>query len=309
MRTMSLLGRDLPAGLAALRAERRILHAGTGAVAETTRDVRGPYFCHNPSVTVHAGQLWAVIRVRFATVPMSRNILGRLDDNLGFVDGRWMRDKTGAPRQSHAMCRGFEDCRLFSWRGRLMACATACDLVAGDGGPKLAVLTLDDHGSITQVHVQHSSKHEKNWMPLVDGDRLRFVYSVDPSVVLDYDEQTRRVHPPASECPAPVPSALRGGSQLVAYGDGFVAVTHQVHAAPNPRSPNVYVHRFVQFDKDARPTRRSAPFFFQHHGLEFCAGLVEHQGRYLLAYGAADKEAHVAVVARDVVEELLGRAQ
>jgi predicted GH43/DUF377 family glycosyl hydrolase len=257
---------------------------------------------HNPSVAVHGGQLRAVVRVLSLRARTSQNVVGRIDDRWQLADQRLSQDMVAGPRHPCGMTHGYEDCRLVSWRGKLVASATVCDRIAGDGRPKIAVLEMTDAGDVVAAHVQPSNRHEKNWMPLLDDDKLRFVYSVDPSIVLDYDEDSRQV------VPSPVDvvlrsGAIRGGSQLIAYGDGYLGVIHQVYS----RLPS-YQHRLLLLDKQLRLVRTSLPFFFKHHGIEFCAGLAQWQGKIVMSFGINDREAHLAVVEPSVVAGLLGVA-
>jgi len=288
-----------------LPADIRTLTVDPGLLRAMSKDIQGEFFCLNPSVAVHQGQLLASVRVQFRSVPHSRGVIGRIDDDWQLKDARWMRDYDGRPKNPNGRCLGFEDCRLFSWNGRLAACATVCDRVPNDPYQKLAVLEISDAGDVMHVHVQPSRRQEKNWMPLVQDDKLKFVYSFDPYVIVEYDATHHRVHPSATDLPMPA-STIRGGSQLVPYGDGYLAVVHTVHAPQVPRAKNVYMHQLALFDRDARPVRRSEPFYFEHHGLEFCAGLALWRDTVVLSYGVSDRYPKLALVNKAVVERMVG---
>lgn len=261
-----------------------------------------PLLVHNPTIAAHDGALHAIVRVRYENNRAwhTTNLFGRIDTHAwAFVDQRIMRDEAPGARFAHGHTHGYEDCRIFVWRGGLAASATVCDRLPHDKWPKIAVLALNGDGNVTQAHVQPSPRHEKNWMPVVHDGALRFVYSVDPLRVLDYDEASQRVRPLPGDVEAPR-SAIRGGSQLVPYGDGFLAVVHEVHTA-GPR----YFHRFMRFDKDVRLVHTSEPFFFQHLGIEFCAGLAAVGDEFVLSYGVNDREPRLAVVSKDVVAAMV----
>jgi hypothetical protein len=284
--------RPLPASRHTLRVDPNVLRAITAGIP-------GAYYCLNPSVAVHDGQLLATIRVQFLAVPHDRAILGAIDDAWQIRGGRWMRDLSGGPLVDGRRRLGFEDLRLISWRGKLFATATVCD-----PSPKIAVLDVNNDGDISAVHVQRSPRDEKNWMPLVVGDQLRFVYSTEPSILLDYDGEAHEVRPAPGDVILPL-SLTRGSSQLVPFEGGYVAVVHTVHEPPLRWQKNVYLHRFARFDAEGRLVRTSAPFFFDHQGIEFCAGLAEWRDGFVLGYGLDDREARLAVVNKGTVRRML----
>jgi hypothetical protein len=110
-----------------------------------------------------------------------------------------------------------------------------------------------------------------------------------------YDTMRGAVFPP----PRGVRSIIRGGSPLLSYKDGWLAVVHQVH------EPAQYIHRFAVFDYNLTQAWLGEPFFFQRlGGIEFCAGLVEHEGKYLISFGARDSHALVAIVEPQTIEEM-----
>ena len=100
---------------------------------------------------------------------------------------------------------------------------------------------------------------------------------------------------------------FRGGSQLIPFDDGWLALVHETHLHDGQRH---YRHRFVGFDASLRLRSVSRPFFFQTRGVEFAAGLAwRPDGRQLLvSYGVEDREAWLgAVDAEDVRRALRAR--
>jgi hypothetical protein len=120
--------------------------------------------------------------------------------------------------------------RLFRWRGRLHATATV-----RDRNPamrcEIALVEIDDAARIVDLVVLRGygdDRHQKNWMPAVDGDALLFVYLCDPTTVLRYEPEARRARLEAVHEPAIALDHLRGGSQLVRFDDGWICLTHEV---------------------------------------------------------------------------------
>jgi predicted GH43/DUF377 family glycosyl hydrolase len=253
----------------------------------------------NPSVVDVGGTLHVSVRLWGLAENMTRNLLsqwsGKHLESGGFL----------ANKSKHAdPAYGFEDLRLFTYQGRLMAVA-AISTRSTTGSPRTrqALITIED-GNITEVYEMPSGRHEKNWMPCVYGDKLRLIYSTDPLTVLDWDPIKKVTNPMPSEIP-PVDGLIRGGSQLVPYKSGWLAVVHQVHtAAPKV---GVYVHKFAHFDKALTSVKLSAPFYLRHVGIEFVSGLARHGGRYVMTYGVADKEAWLSEVEPAVIEDMFSR--
>src|SRR5207237_1683929 len=131
------------------------------------------------------------------------------------------------------------------------------------------------------LHPPGPRLHEKNWMPRVAGDRLQFIYLCDPTRIID--DQARTI---VETRPAIAAEQFSGGSQTIAFDDGWLAVVHEARARP-PSAQRYYQHRFVWFDeaKDLRCVSR-AFFFFLKESVEFVYGLFSHYyGRdFLLSF-------------------------
>jgi hypothetical protein len=272
---------------------------------------------HNPSVCVMGNELRAVVRVLHDG--KTTNYAARVTDDWGLVD----ISQIDASLFGQGNLRGFtqvEDLRLIHWRDRLWAIAAV-----HDGRPtaiRQALVEFDKTGTtIVAAHVQHSTRHEKNWMPFVDEDRLRLVYSTDPLIASTIDSAYRAVPgaPPTHQSTGHV----RGGSQLVPWYGGWLGIVHQVYRplqvapghnrmlsdfwiapSPSPISGHakvVYVHRFALFDRALTEVVLGAPWYWKTLGIEFCAGLTRWRDRLVAGFGVADKEAWLAEIADEVV--------
>lgn len=254
----------------------------------------------NPSVCMFRGELRAIIRVQFGA--RSLNLLGRINSDWELEGEHDVAILTRGRHNPH----GYEDCRLFALNDRLMASATTSDKRGPIMRASMVVLSFDDAGDIVESFDQSGSseRNEKNWMPLVvrgnDGDELRFVHSLNPVALLTCDPLAHVVSG-IPEVSAHEP--LRGGSQLVQFEDGFLAVVHETHKQHG--SEPVYLHRFVRFNRDVRIVALSEPFYFQRLGIEFCAGLAFWRGQWILSFGSRDKESWLALVENDVVRRMV----
>lgn len=259
----------------------------------------------NPSICWHDGDIWCVIRTINYTlsgrnytihdkdgIVRTENYLGILTPDIRLGDAAAMRDLDPSPRQKSRIV-GYEDVRLVSVAGEfgpvLCASATVCD--RAPDRRLIARLDLNDDGDVTHAEVQPTNQlHEKNWMPLsVDGE-FTYIYSLDPTAILPG---------PLSPCPFAL-EHLRGGAAIPFKG-GYLCVVHETIEADEGR---IYLHRFVKLDVGFNVTAVSPAWVFAHHGIEFCAGLIEDDGQLVLSYGLGDKEAWITTVKISEVEAM-----
>ncbi|MEA2168611.1 MAG: hypothetical protein QOF76_1911 [Solirubrobacteraceae bacterium] len=205
---------------------------------------------------------------------------------------------TDGPRRYRSQIHGYEDIRLFEVAGEWYGSATVCDFNPRERR-EIALLRFAgaDIVSVSGLPGPDPTRHEKNWMPLVRGDQLCFVYSCRPTVVLGCDPATGRLETVA-ETPAPViADNLRGGSQGVGLDDG--SWLFAVHETGVQRGVLRYVHRFVQLGADLSLTGISVPFTFTTDPVEFCAGMARRGAELVLSFGVSDAAAGLAALSID----------
>ena len=140
---------------------------------------------------------------------------------------------------------------------------------------------------------------EKNWAPIASGKEIQFMWR--PGHVVDTDGKDVKVTPNDLTL-----DRLSGGSQVIPYGDGHLAILHEAQTKPESHL-RYYYHRFALYDKNFALMRLSKPFVFNEKEIEFCAGLCLHPDgkRFVISYGFKDCEARVATVDCADVERLL----
>ncbi len=261
----------------------------------------------NPSIVAHHGQLLVNVRLHEPnserSLRRSVNVIAALDPVSGQLDEarlvQYLPD-TAAPVY-------FEDVRLVSLGDCVVGCASACDRVSP---PQFAVLDLNNEGHIFAAHVQRSSGVQKNWMPVavrrpgVVRDALGFIYSTDPIVTVGYELGV--CSPAADALPPLTPDSPRGGSQLVPCDDGsWLAVVHQLFGRPPyTHASLVYLHRFARFAPDLRSVTLGPLWHLGHIGIEYVAGLARFEGQWLLSFGRHDREAWLATVRPQTIQEM-----
>lgn len=207
------------------------------------------------------------------------------------------------PARTESPVRGLEDLRLIRWREDWHVVGTARDL-RDDWRCQTAVGRLDgaEIADLTPLPAPSPDRNEKNWMPFVSEGRLRFVYSLHPLVVLEWDPDHGELTEVARWDTDPVLDSLRGGAQGLWIDDHLLVIGHTARESGTRR---LYQHRFVLLDAELRPTSASPAFSFERYGVEFCAGMTLLEDDLLLSYGVEDRFARVMALALDEVLELL----
>lgn len=219
-------------------------------------------------------------------VCQTRNFVVTFDDRWAVIDLVEMLDET-CRLKFVEFPQGYEDCRPFRWGSDNVFVATVCD--ANDRGiQEMILVRLDDRFScvdFTLLRGPWSSVRQKNWVPVVDGDRLHFLYAIgDSPIVLTYRSDGIR---PIRAQDDFTPTSFRGSSQAVRLSDGWIFVGHE--RIDEGRS--VYTHRFVRMNERFEVVAMSRPFYFLKRGIEFCAGLVQDRDRLVVSFGVDDREA------------------
>jgi tetratricopeptide (TPR) repeat protein len=253
----------------------------------------------NPSICVHDGELWCVVRTvnywvkgrRYGIldedgITRTENYLGLFRRDGRLTGMRRMRDLD----RSYQEPLGYEDVRLASVGGKLVGSATVCD--KKDTKIRRVASLKFGGGDVVRARVQPNfQKHEKNWMPFDRDGKLVWIYSLDPTVILPTGIKR--------SCPFRL-EHLRGGA-VTEFEDGYLCVTHEVVDEVDGR---IYLHRFVRLDERFNVTAVSPAFVFDHYGIEFAAGLVVDGGKIVVSFGIEDKQAWILRVDVGEVESM-----
>jgi tetratricopeptide (TPR) repeat protein len=294
-----------------------------GSFKETQLDFKAPenYVPTNPSIAEDDGKLSCIIRTVNYTMkdgrylinktgtegtssdPIdTRNFMCRIDDDLSVKrcgEIMWHR-----PEPAFNLVTGLEDMRLYRDGKDWWANACVRELNAQGICQQVRVkLHQFDTGAVEVLSwyvMSGLELHEKNWMPFAHQPTdQRFKYNLETV-------RTAAGHPEDYVTPSKLAVEItRGGSQLIQFKGGFMAVVHESRHLPGT-TDRYYQHRFAWFDSDYSLRRLSVPFYFQDKQIEFCAGLAYHPNRndLVLSYGIKDKEAWVAQIAIEDVARM-----
>lgn len=252
-----------------------------------------PYVATNPSIYFDGDRWRCLVRTtnyrivngHYLTpddnIIYTKNVVLDLNNDLTTAKVTELRDLDSTPRSDFPV-HGFEDCRFLGDR----ASATVCDFASGDakGRREIVLLTIDGD-AITAARPlrsgQWAQRHQKNWMPIVDRPG-EFIYSISPLVIIDADNL------PVGDLPC---GRLRGGSQVISVGTGYLCIVHDVTFSGSSRT---YLHRFVQLNRFLEVVGMSDVFYFVKRGIEFCAGLARDGSRLIASFGVDDSSAYLA---------------
>jgi len=208
---------------------------------------------------------------------------------------------------------GLEDARIFRWNKKLYLSGVRRDEdTVGTGRMDLCEIVVEENtvNQVSQVRIQPpldpNSYCEKNWMPILDKP-YHYIKWSNPTEVVNINPETGVSEQIFTGEQKPIDGYPRGGSQVIPWKDGYVAITHEVDLFKSEvgRKDAVYYHRVLFWDKDFNLQKWSKKFFIVGGHVEFCVGLTIHKGNFLLTMGFQDNAAYLLKFDQSVLEEFL----
>ena len=209
---------------------------------------------------------------------------------------------------------GLEDARIFRWDGNLYTSGVRRDTTPnGQGRMELCEIEVSDTGVVETSRFRiptpkdPNSYCEKNWMPILDLP-YHYVKWSNPTEVVIVDPITQTCKTTILTSPIHTPNDLRGGSQVIKWGDHYLACTHEVFLFKSEvgRKDAVYRHRFVLWDKDFNIVKYSRDFDFMSGHVEFCIGMDHYNdNEVLMTFGFQDNAAFVLKVSKDLINRFI----
>lgn len=215
---------------------------------------------------------------------------------------------------------GLEDARIVNWLGKFYITGVRRDTtINGQGRMELSEIEilpdtvkevsrfrvpcpLDPPGEFTQ-----DIYCEKNWMPVIDKP-FTYVKWTNPTEVVEVDIAKNKTTTISQE-PTPKMAAFpRGGSQVLPWKDGHIALTHEVDLAKHEtgRKDAVYTHRFILWDKNWNVVRCSEQFSIMNGLVEFSCGMCEYnENDMLITFGFQDNAAFVLRCPKQAIENFI----
>jgi len=208
---------------------------------------------------------------------------------------------------------GLEDARLFRWDGKLFHCGVRRDEdKIGTGRMELCEIVIEEDSvkQVSKTRIQPpldpNSYCEKNWMPILDMP-YHYIKWSNPTELVKIDPETGKSEQIFTGEAKSMDGYPRGGSQVIPWKGGYVAITHEVDLFKSEvgRKDAVYYHRILFWDKNFNLLKWSNRFFIMGGHVEFCVGLAEHKGNMLMTFGFQDNAAYLLKFNESVLEEFL----
>lgn len=208
---------------------------------------------------------------------------------------------------------GLEDARLVRWDGKLYMTGVRRDTTTnGQGRMELCEIDVqkDAVKEITRFRIpppqNPDSYCEKNWMPFIDLP-YHYVKWCNPTEIV-------KVDPVSGTCETvylgkymPFFRDFRGGSQVIPFDDGYLALVHEVNLFNDEvgRKDGNYYHRFLYWDKNFNLTKYSDDFTFMGGSIEFAVGMCKFDNDILISFGFLDNASYVLRTNKELIKSLL----
>ena len=204
---------------------------------------------------------------------------------------------------------GLEDARLVCWDDKLYMTGVRRDTTTnGQGRMELSEIVVENDSvkEISRFRIppprNPDSYCEKNWMPFLDLP-YNYVKWSNPSEIV-------KVNPIDQTCETifdgeyiQVSTDFRGGSQVMSYKDGYIAIIHEVDLFNSEvgRKDAIYRHRFAVWNKNFQLTKFSKPFSIMGGDVEFAVGMIQYNGDILITFGFQDNAAYLLKFSPDII--------
>ena len=208
---------------------------------------------------------------------------------------------------------GLEDARLTQWDGNYYISGVRRDTTPnGQGRMEICQIDIDKEAwtakevARDRIEVIDTSSYcEKNWMPILDRSK-HFVKWCNPTEIVYADANpAERISLKEGNQP---PTDLRGGSQVINYGEYYIAVTHEVDLYKNymGQKNGKYRHRLAVWNSEFELVGYSPePFSFLDGQIEFCAGFAQYNGSFIITFGFQDNAAFALEVKNELMSEMV----
>lgn len=208
---------------------------------------------------------------------------------------------------------GLEDARLVSWEDKLYMTGVRRDTtINGQGRMELSEIsvTSEEVKEVSRLRISPpknpNSYCEKNWMPFLDKP-YHYIKWSNPTEVVKASPTDGTSQTIFDGEYVPAPTDFRGGSQILTYEGGYLAIIHEVDLFNSEagRKDAVYRHRFAFWDSNFQLSKFSEPFSIMGGHVEFATGMLFYKGSFLITFGFQDNAAFLLKIRPDIISKLL----
>ena len=213
---------------------------------------------------------------------------------------------------------GLEDARLVYWDDKLFMTGVRRDTnTTGQGRMELSEIEVTEN-SVVEV-ARHriastgddTSYCEKNWMPVLDQPFTYMKWCNPVEVVkVNKNYKAETIHIGSDVLFGNDERGLtepRGDSQVIKYGDYYLALTHacDLFKSELGRKDGVYRHMFILWDKDWNIVKCSKDFSIMNSHIEFSCGMCEYDNHILITFGLSDNAAYILKIPHKTIDKYL----
>lgn len=215
---------------------------------------------------------------------------------------------------------GLEDARVVVWDDKMWLCGVRRDTTTnGVGRMEMSKIALKDGQYVETERYRLDTPNsaptycEKNWVPINDKP-YHFVKWTNPVEVVKVDLKTKLDNQHykceqvfLGDTILNLPRDIRGGSNLVNFGDNYLMVTHEVNLFKSELNNKdaYYFHRFFLLDKEFNVIKISDSFNFLTGNIEFATGLVVKGEEVYISFGFQDNSAFLLKTSVEFIDKLL----
>lgn len=209
---------------------------------------------------------------------------------------------------------GLEDGRLVRWKGKLFLVGVRRDTTeTGIGRMEYSEIEISDDFKVREINRKRisaptpdNSYCEKNWYPILDKPYTFIKWSAPTEVVYAHPESSNTKQIALRACEIPN-TDQRGSSQMLRWGNMYIAITHEVNLFKNylEQKDAIYRHRLLVWDIEYNLVGMSKVFSFLDGNIEFCVGAAIYDGDLLISFSLSDNAAFILRTPKAVVEDLI----
>ena len=249
---------------------------------------------------------------------VTQNFLCRLDDDYNIVNYTLI-DTTELDVKPIWTFVGMEDARLVKWDGKYYGTGVRRDTTTnGVGRMELQELEIDKENwtakEVSRVRIEapidKESYCEKNWMPVLDKP-FHYIKWTSPTELVEAKPETKKSKQVNVVNGIQAPADQRGGSQVLQWGEYYIAITHEVALYKNylKQKDGQYRHRLCVWDKDFKLIGLSPESWsFLDGKIEFVCGAAVVNDNLVIGFGFQDNAAFVLEVPNDLVNNMVEEA-
>lgn len=152
--------------------------------------------------------------------------------------------------------------------------------------------------SLIALKGPNTFRHEKNWMPFINDDKMHIIYMMHPFILYQIQPDGTMILVKEVVLSNLNMKNFRGSAGPIKYNHGWLATVHQVVSMH-------YIHRFVWFDEDFTKIKISRPFYFERKGIEFNPGMALHEEGIVLSYSVLDNNSKCIVISNDIINDYI----